>query len=149
MNMKHWIAAAACAWSVAALAAPAPQWAITDLGMLGNSGSAARGVNDMGDIVGYSWVQPKPGGTSGGNHAFLWQNGVMFDLGLAPGTSPLSPNSFAVTVNDRGTVLAGDWNNNAWIVSNGVWTPLGTHDPTDMNRFGVVIGHYWGGAGNR
>ena len=96
----------------------------------------------MGDIVGYSWVPARPGEPSGGNHAFLWQNGVMRDLGLAPATSPFSPNSQATTVNDRGTVLAGDWNNNAWIVQDGVWSSLGTHDPTDMNRSGVVIGHY-------
>jgi probable HAF family extracellular repeat protein len=132
----------------AAQAAPAPQWTITDLGSLSGHGAAARGVNDMGDIVGYSWVPAAPGEPSGGNHAFLWQNGVMRDLGLAPGTSPYSPNSQGVTVNDRGTVLAGDWNNNAWLVTDGTWTSLGTHDPTAMNRSGVVIGHYWNGRGS-
>jgi len=131
-----------------AQAARTPQWTITDIGALSTFGAAARGVNDMGDIVGYSSVPPTAG-QQGGLHAFLWQNGVMTDLGLAPGTSPASPNSEAVAVNDRGTILASDWNNDAWIVKDGVWNPLGTHDPADINRAGVVIGHYWGGAGSR
>jgi probable HAF family extracellular repeat protein len=141
-------AAAALCLSVAQ-AAPAPQWTIADIGALSNFGAVARGVNDRGDIVGYSWVPAKPGESSGGNHAFLWQNGAMVDLGLSPGTPGHSPNSQGYAVNDRGTVLAGNWTNDAWIVKDGVWISLGTHDPTDMNRSEVVIGHYWGGRGSR
>ena len=141
--------AALCLAASLAQAAPAPQWTIADIGALSSFGATARGVNDRGDIVGYSWVPAKPGEASGGNHAFLWQNGLMVDLGLAPGTPGHSPNSQAYVVNDRGTVLAGSWNNDAWIVNNGVWVSLGTHDPTDMNRSDVVIGHYWGGRGSR
>ena len=47
---------------------------MTDLGTLGGS-SFAYGVNDSGEIVGYSWP------TNGDNPAaFLYLNGVMIDL---------------------------------------------------------------------
>jgi uncharacterized membrane protein len=65
-------------------------------------------------------VPPKAGEPSGGNHAFLWQNGVMRDLGLAPGTDARSPEQPGQsTVNDRGTVLVGDWMNDAWFWRDG------------------------------
>jgi probable HAF family extracellular repeat protein len=143
MKYRQWMVAAAALVALAAQAGPAPQWTITDIGALGAYGAAATGVNDRGDVVGYSSV---PGAT----HAFLWQNGVMHDLGMAPGTAAYSPYAQAVTVNNAGTVLGRDWMGDAWFITDGTWsTPLHTHDPTDMNRSGVVIGRYWGGRGSR
>lgn len=48
---------------------------MTDLGTLGGGSSYAYGINDSGAVVGYSWLN------SGANpHAFLYQNGFMYDL---------------------------------------------------------------------
>src|SRR6516162_6587597 len=47
---------------------------MTDLGTLGGSRSFAFGINDQGQVVGYSYL---PDGTY---HAFLWQGGVLTDL---------------------------------------------------------------------
>ena len=66
---------------------------ITDLGTLGGTLSEARGNNNLGQVVGYSWT------TSGPAHAFLWEGGVMTDLGTLGGTY-----SSAFGTNDPGQV---------------------------------------------
>jgi probable HAF family extracellular repeat protein len=63
-----------------------------------NDRSEAYGINDHGQVVGRS-----------GNHAFLWQNGVMRDLG--PGA--------AYNINNSGFVI-GD----TFLWHNGTRTPL-------------------------
>jgi probable HAF family extracellular repeat protein len=45
-----------------------------DLGTLGGSFSGADGINNSGQVVGYSYT------ASGQNHGFLWQDGTMSDL---------------------------------------------------------------------
>src|SRR6266568_6687005 len=57
------------------------RYTITDLGVLGGSNnpfgiSLAMGVNDQGQVVGFSTVP-----NESDLHAFLWQNGIMTDLG--------------------------------------------------------------------
>ncbi len=69
---------------------------ITDLGMLpGGSYSSATSINDSGQIVGVADTT----GTSRGDRAFLYNNGVMQNLG-ALGRS----NSFASAINNSGQV---------------------------------------------
>src|SRR5215211_5122081 len=51
---------------------------LTDLGTLGGDSSWAGGLNDAGQVVGYSRVAPGSTATD----AFLWENGVMTGLGL-------------------------------------------------------------------
>jgi probable HAF family extracellular repeat protein len=48
---------------------------IQDLGTLGGTNSYAYGLNSSGEVVGYSYVNG-----SGNIHAFLFENGVMYDL---------------------------------------------------------------------
>jgi probable HAF family extracellular repeat protein len=51
---------------------------MTDIGTLpGSKNSKATGINLRGQVVGISW------NTSADARAFLWQNGSMYDLGLA------------------------------------------------------------------
>ena len=53
-----------------------------DLGTLGGGSSYAYGVNDSGEIVGYSYL------ADGGQHAFLYDDGTMLDLNsLIPANS--------------------------------------------------------------
>jgi len=67
------------------LTAQHTHYAVTDLGTLGGTISVAGGINNRGDIEGFSTL---PGDTA--VHAFLWQKGLMADLGTLGG-----PNSFA------------------------------------------------------
>ncbi len=73
--------------------------AIVDLGTLGGSGSEARGVNNLGQIVGMSGVAGEANG-----HAFLYKGGNMQDLGdLGPGVPGVA--SWAQGINDSSQVV--------------------------------------------
>jgi probable HAF family extracellular repeat protein len=77
------------------LTAQQTRYKVTDLGTLGGTFSFAGGINNRGDIEGFSTL---PGDTAG--HAFLWRKGLMTDLGTLDG-----PDSFASwRLNERGEV---------------------------------------------
>jgi len=71
-----------------------PIYTVVDLGTLGGNCSFAFGINNKGDVIGFSNFSNPPGETCipvpGSVHAFIWQNGVMNDLGSFGG-----PNSEA------------------------------------------------------
>ena len=76
------------------------QYTVTDLGTLpGGSGSEAWGINASGEVVGYA------SNSSGYQHAFLYSNGTMKDLGTLPG---LYSASCAYGINASGQVV-GRW----------------------------------------
>jgi probable HAF family extracellular repeat protein len=82
---------------------PAPK----RLGTLGGNHSVAIDVNDRGQVVGESTVDPNDGTSF---HAFLWQRGVMKDIGA--GFSPVDLNNkghIAVNVYNGGVSRAGLW----------------------------------------
>jgi probable HAF family extracellular repeat protein len=65
---------------------------IIDLGTLGGRTATAIGINDLGDVVGVSFL---PGNTV--RHAFFWNGGPMVDLGTLPGRL----HSQAIAINNR------------------------------------------------
>jgi len=72
---------------------------MTDLGTLpgGSAFSVANGINDKGEVVGFSDV------ASGASHAFLHRRGGMVDLGNLANDPKL--NSQADAINDRGEIV--------------------------------------------
>ena len=73
----------------------ATTYQITDLGTLGGSTSYAFGVNIHGEVVGSSLT------ASGAEHVFMYQNGVMTDLGVLNSGDTFSR---AYGVNDSGVI---------------------------------------------
>jgi probable HAF family extracellular repeat protein len=136
---------------------------IMDLGTFGGNHSAAQGINDRGQIVGfalsaipdpYSFFDLGILGSSGGTEtrAFVWQNGHMQDLGTLGG-----PDAFAIFVNQRGQVAGQSYTNSTpnsstglptqdpFLWENGRMLDLGTlggtsGGPTGINNRGQVIG---------
>lgn len=112
-----------------------------DLGTLGGSYSFAFGISPLGDVVGTS-------ATAGGtDHAFLWRNGIMTDLGTLAGGSGTSA---ARAVNRHGEVVGSsttpDGQDRAFLWREGVMIDLGTIDGSGnssaygINRRSQVVG---------
>lgn len=76
---------------------------IIDLGTLGGGESEARGINDLGEIVGDSE------NAMGQQHAFLWVRGMMTDLITLPDGYYHTPNSseisHAFSINDQSEIV--------------------------------------------
>ena len=114
--------------------------AITDLGTLGGSFSFANGINDSGQVVGFSSTA---GDATVG--AFLYSGGVMTNLGSLGGSA-----SEANGINASGQVVgysseAGSATELAFLYSGGVMTNLGTLGgdnslPTGINDAGQIVG---------
>src|SRR5262249_21296630 len=98
-------------------------YALTDLGTLGGSASAAAAINDVGQIAGSAQTADQV------YHAFLWANGTMTDLGTLGGSS-----SRATAINNLGQVVGYTYD--AAGQSHAVlWTSGGV---TDLGTFGGV-----------
>lgn len=97
---------------------------MTDLGTLGGDRARAQGINNAGQVVGWSYL---PGV---GSRAFLWENGTMTDLG-ALGSDAVSE---AVAINDAGQVVGWSWvpgqsQSHAVLWQDGQIIDLGTLNP--------------------
>jgi len=116
---------------------------ITDLGTLGGLGSYGQAINNNGQVTGLSDTALE------GQHAFLYTDGLMIDLGslAAP------PNSFSAGygINDSGQVtgraaISAD-DHHAFIYNGGPLIDLGTLSGfsnsvgTGINNLGQVVGY--------
>jgi probable HAF family extracellular repeat protein len=103
-----------------------PLYEVHDLGTLaGGSFSYAFGINQAGKVVGAASLNENP--ESPEEHAFLYSDGVMSDLGTLGG-----PNANATDINDAGKVVGSSTTNaeaierHAFLYSGGLMQDLGT-----------------------
>ena len=118
-----------------------------DLGTLGGPDALAFGVNDYGQIVGYSYLNSTPNPDTGipTLHPFLWKDGQMHDLGTLGGTIGISN-----SLNNRGQVvgqmnLTGDVTTHPFLWDDGTLTDLGTLGGNNglgnwINDSGEIVG---------
>ena len=109
-----------------------------DLGTLGGAKASASGINEDGDIVGFSDL------ASGQSHAFLYKDDVMYDLGTLGGTI-----SNANAINNNGEIAGRSTLANGairgFLYKDGVMHDLGTLGGAatvafDINDKGEVVG---------
>jgi probable HAF family extracellular repeat protein len=123
------------------------QYTVTDLGTLGGYRSSAQDINDRGQVVGLSYTT-----SNINNHAFLYSNGTMTDLGVSQGELQ----SRAYGVNTYGQVVGQVWTSSgashAFLYSDGTTTDLGTLGGSssfarDINDSGQVVGYSYTSSG--
>ena len=144
-RLSNFLLALCCLAAAIAQAAPPARWTVVNLGDLvgGIGGSMAQAVNDRGQVVG-SATAPAAGGFGFALHAFLWQDGTMFDMGTPAGRSM----SDALDINDRATVLGGDGLGGQYLWKDGEWVRLSVPGFVDrINKFGDLSGAYSPTAG--
>lgn len=125
--------------TLARCASAAPEYTIIDLGTLGGTSSVAAGINDLGQVVGYSYTNG-----DADQHAFIYSNGVMTDLGTLGGD-----NSQATAINASGEVVGvsatSESPEHAFLYTGGIMKDLGTLGGTlsgasGINASGQVVG---------
>jgi len=117
------------------VSAHATTYAITDLGAIGRP----RGINDLGQVV-----------LQAGSQVYVWQNGVVQDLGTLPGSMQIGGvGSGRRGINNRGQMLgvdASSGSERAYLWENGAIQDLGTLPgcdriiPYGLNDLGQVVG---------
>lgn len=128
---------------LAAAALPATAgYTVTGLGTLGGSSSFALAVNDAGQVTGNA--QTAAGNPNPRLNAFLWQDGVMTNLGVLPGSNNFSR---GYAINNGGVVVGESDNNTSRAVRYG--TAAGTRSDLGglpPNNRGVAHGVNDGGV---
>ena len=124
--------------------ASATNYTFTALGTLGGSSSIAYGINNAGQVVGYSYLT---GDVS--YHATVWNGAVATDLGTLGGSSSIAQdiNNFGQVVGTSYTAgdaarYAGLWNSGARI---NLGSLGGVGGATAINDAGQIVGYSHGG----
>ena len=139
MKMKNVVRLAAGGLASWLCAAPALAggWALTDLGTLGGAGSAANGINNAGQVVGYAEA------ADGTPYPAIWNGGVAAPLSTRPGRAlALSPGGVAA-----GNVMSADGSRlAATLLSGGNANDLGSFGGSfsyavSVNDSGQVAGY--------
>ena len=124
--------------AMAAITSAQTTYTVTDIGTFGGALTSATGINSSGDVVGFS-------GTPTGDHAFLWHNGTMTDLGTLGGSCC----STAYGINDSGTVVGVSgaysdtpfvYTSNSGMVRLGPFYPLTLNEVDAINGTGQIVG---------
>jgi probable HAF family extracellular repeat protein len=134
------------------------QGTMHDLGQLGGTIGYPYGLNNRGQVIGASNLPGDPGCLQPPNffcqtHPFLWDRGVLKDLGTFGGNF-----GFALGINDSGKVVGWASNENdqaqfAFLWKDGVMTNLGTLNGDDcsaafnINSAGQIVGESFPCAG--
>jgi probable HAF family extracellular repeat protein len=128
-----------------------PRYQFFDLGTLGGTSSFALDINNRRQITGNS--QTAPGNPAPRLNAFLWENGILTNLGTLPGSNNFSR---GYALNDRGVVVGESDNNfpRAFRAENGVLTDIGTLGGSsavahDINNQGDIVGAASNGQASR
>lgn len=154
LSLRHAsIVTASLVFGFSSLSASAGQFSVADLGVLGSysigtswivSESGATAINNAGQVVGFSTASDKP------FHPFLYQGGVMHDLGAPSGDGPWS--YYATAINASGQVV-GRSGDQPVRYSGGI-QPLGalpggdgTGQAFGINDAGVIVGSASAGSG--
>ena len=117
---------------------------MTDLGTVGGyQASVARGINAIGQVVGYAGLNSNIGVLSSGGDAFLYSNGVMTDLNtLIPPSSGWTLSS-ATAINDFGQIVG--WGDGPSGEGAFLLTPV--PEPSTLVLLGIVaiglLGYGW------
>ncbi|MBC2736574.1 MAG: PEP-CTERM sorting domain-containing protein [Desulfobacteraceae bacterium] len=108
-----------------------PGYDIIDLGTLGGSRSEATGINDTGQVVGFSRTE------DGKTHGFYYENGSMIDLGTLGGNS-----SYAYDINNNNQIVGksylegvNQWH--AFLYENNEMIDLGTLGGSTSAAYGI------------
>jgi probable HAF family extracellular repeat protein len=117
------------------------RYTVRDLGTLGGSYSYAFGIDRDGAVVGVSAT------SDGQEHAFLWRNGTLTDLGVAVGGGSSSARAINRSGDVVGASTSADGPVHAILWSQGGMTDLGTLDgfgqsgANSINDVGQVVGY--------
>lgn len=118
----------------------------TRIPTLGGNSVSVADMNEAGLVVGSSSVPYRVGDDDGGSRAFLWQNGVMKNLGALDGSW-----SRAIAINNKGQVVGaytiGESDHKTFIYENGVMKRITAegkdlYDVTDITDSGLILGKF-------